>query len=143
MADFLAQIQLGKLCPIDDTGREWLAKKHGRTVKVSVSEPRNAKQLRLYWALVGLIFPHQARYATAEHLSDALKKAVGAYEEFTCLDGTVITRVNSISYKAMTNDEFQVFLDRVMEVIVTLVIPGLSKSDLRRELEEITGSSHA
>ena len=33
-----------------------------------------------------------------------------------------------------------VFLDRVMEVIVTLVIPGLSKSDLRRELEEITGT---
>ena len=140
MADFLAQVQLGKLCPVDDIGREWLAKKHGKTVKVSVTEPRNARQLRLYWGLVGLIFPHQSRYATAEHLSDALKKAVGAYQEFTCLDGTTITRVNSIAFKAMNNEEFQVFLDRVREVIVTLVIPGLSKSDLRRELEEITGT---
>lgn len=139
MATFLAQVTLGNLRPVDDIGREWLARKHGKTVKVEVTEPRNAKQLRLYWALVGMIFPHQSRYATREDLSDALKKAVGYVEEFQCLDGTMITRVKSISYKAMDQSQFQIFMDRVMEVIVTLVIPGLQKSDLRRELEEITG----
>lgn len=139
MTTFLAQVTLGNLRPVDDIGREWLARKHGKTVKVEVTEPRNAKQLRLYWALVGMIFPHQSRYATREDLSDALKKAVGYVEEFQCLDGTMITRVKSISYKAMDQSQFQIFMDRVMEVIVTLVIPGLQKSDLRRELEEITG----
>lgn len=139
MAEFLAQVQLGTLRPIDDIGREALAKRHGKTVKVEVVEPRNGKQLRLYWALVNLIFPHQSRYLSPEKLSSALKKAVGAYDEIECLDGTKITEVHSIAYNAMSNDEFKVFLDRVMEVIVTVVIPGIKKEDLRRELEEITG----
>ena len=104
-----------------------------------MKEPRNAKQLRLYWALVNLIFPYQSRYLSPEKLSSALKKAVGAYDEIMCLDGTKITEVHSISYSAMSNEEFKVFLDRVMEVIVTVVIPGTAKEDLRRELEEITG----
>lgn len=139
MATFLAQVTLGTLRPIDDIGREWLARKHGKTVKVEVKEPRNAKQLRLYWALVNMIFPHQSRYLTPKKLSSALKKAVGAYDEIECLDGTKITEVHSISYQAMGQEEFQVFMDRVMEVIVTVVIPNTSKDDLRRELEEITG----
>lgn len=139
MATFLAQVTLGALRPVDDTGREWLARKQGKTVKVEVREPRNAKQLRLYWALVNLIFPYQSRYLTPEKLSSALKKAVGAYDEIECLDGTKITEVHSISYKAMSQDEFKAFLDRVMDVVVQVVIPNTSKADLRRELEQITG----
>lgn len=139
MAEFFAQVQLGALRPVDDVGRELLARRHGKTVRVDMTEPRNSKQLRLYWALVNLIFKHQSRYTTPERLSSALKKAVGAYDEFQCLDGTVITEVHSIRYGSMSQEEFQIFLDRVMEVIVTVVIPGAAKSDLRRELEEITG----
>lgn len=140
MAEFFCIAQLGALRPIDDEGKEFIARKQGKTLKVTVNEPRSAKQLRLYWALVGLIYPHQTQYNSKQRLSSALKKAVGAFDQFECLDGTIITEVHSIAKKKMPQEEFQVFMDKVMDVIVTRIIP-ISKADLRRELEDMTGLS--
>lgn len=142
MADFVCDVQLGRLVPADEFGAEYLSKRHGKTVKVTVKEARSAKQLKMYWALVHLIYPHQSRYNSPQRLSSALKHAVGAFDQFECLDGTIITEVHSIAERAMPQDEFNAFIDKVLDVIVTQITP-MAKGDLRRELEEITGVSKA
>lgn len=138
MADFLCEVRLGHLIPVDEDGQAFLAKKHGKTVSCSVKEPRSGKQLRLYWALVGLIYPHQKVYNSKQRLSSALKRAVGAFDEFPCLDGTMITEVHSIAEMKMPQEEFNAFMNKVMDVIVTTVVP-MAKGDLRDRLEEATG----
>lgn len=89
--------------------------------------------------------PGRSDLPAPEPLPDAgealqcLKEGRRAYDEIECLDGSKITEVHSIAYRAMSNDEFQAFLDRVMDVVVEKLIPNITHADLRRELEEITG----
>lgn len=141
MPDFFAKVENGRLQPVDDVGREYLARKHGKTVRVTVSEPRNIKQLRLYWALIHLVFPNQSTWLTPEDLSDAIKCAVGHCEQTTLKDGRIMVRPKSISFSKADQSQWEAFFDAVVRLVITKVIPGTKEDDLRRELEEMVGLS--
>src|SRR5690554_5295813 len=90
------------LLPADAMAGEEVRKiKPGQAVTVEVKRARNPRQHRLYWALVAVIFDHQTRYASRTDLSDALKVAVGHYEEVGKRGEHVIVRPKSISFANM------------------------------------------
>lgn len=141
MARFLARkTPLLTLRPLDDEGRSMVADlKPDETVTVEIKRARNPRQHRLFWALVSLIYDNQERYTTREQLADALKCAVGWCDEIELKDGRVMALPKSISYANMKNEDFKVFLDKVIALTVEKILPSVAEADLRRELEEMVG----
>lgn len=129
------------LIPADEKAEEELRKlKPGQQVLVEFKRARNPRQHRLYWALVGVVYEHQSRHATQEDVSDALKVAVGHYEEVGARGDKVIVRPKSISFANMPQDQFEQFFSKVVELVVAKIIPGTSDAELRAHLEEMVGA---
>jgi transposase len=141
MADtFICINRLGVLCPVDQQGRDAVAKlKMGQQVQVEVKRARNGKQHRLYWALIGLIHSQQSRYATQEQLSNVIKCAVGWCDEVELKDGRLMVTPRSIAFANAKQEEFEQFFTKVIQLVITKILPGVAEADLRRELEEMVG----
>jgi len=139
MEDFSAMKRFGGLRPIDQIGMDVLAKlPEGREVIVKAVMARNGKQHRLFWALVGLLYQQQTRYATSKQLSNAIKCAVGYCDEVETKSGKVLVIPHSMAYHAMSQASFNEFFDRVIDLVVTQILPGVSDAELRAELEDMT-----
>ena len=129
------------LVPADEQAEEEVRKlKPGQATLVEVKRARNERQHRLYWALIGVIFDHQTRYATRQDLSDALKVAVGHYEEVGKRGEHVIVRPKSIAFANMPQAQFEQFFERVVAFVCASIIPGTSDTELRAHLEEMVGA---
>jgi hypothetical protein len=135
---FIAARNLSGLRPVDAHGVDLLAKiKQGQQVEIIVKRARNGRQHRLYWALIGLIHPQQRLYTTQEQLSNAMKCAVGWCDEVPLNSGKVMVTPRSISFANMDQTEFQQFFDKIIDLVVEKILPGVTSEDLKRELEEI------
>lgn len=140
MPDILLKHALGALRPVDAQGEEVLRGiKNGAIVKATIKRPRNVRHHRLYWGLVSILFDNQSRYSTPEELSDVIKVATGHCTVIQTGDGKEIRIPKSISFAKMDQDAFRQFFDRVVDLAVTRIIPGLSRDDLRREVLEMIG----
>lgn len=129
------------LVPADEQAEEEVRKlKPGQATMVEVKRARNERQHRLYWALIGVIFDHQSRYATRQDLSDALKVAVGHYEEVGKRGEHVIVRPKSIAFANMAQADFEQFFERVVTFVCANIIPGTSDNELRAHLEDMVGA---
>lgn len=139
---FIAINRLGVLAPVDQQGRDVMAKlKMGQQVQIEVKRARNPKQHRLYWALIGLCHSQQSTYATQEDLSDAIKIAVGHCTQYPLLNGKVMMKPKSIAFANLGQTAFDEFFQRVVHLVITRILPGVEEADLRRELEEMVGLS--
>lgn len=126
----------GRLEPIDDAGKDTLSKIGiGAVVSVEVKRPRNLQHFRKFWALASLIYENQTRYRSPEELVDAIKVHIGHCVPMRLANGTEVRVPKSIAFHSMNQDEFDKFYERVIDVVVTEIIPGLSREDLRAELE--------
>jgi len=140
MTTLLCRKHFGALRPADGNAEEALRKLPAdQTVRVEVRRMRNPRQHRLYWSLIGLVYEHQTRYATRDQLHQAIKVAVGYYDEIPKRDGQVIAVPHSIAFGNMAQDQFEEFFDSVVRLVCTKIMPGTNDSELRRELEEMVG----
>lgn len=129
------------LIPADESSAEEMRKiKPGQAITVEVKRARHPRQFRLYWALIGVIFDHQGRYATRQDLSDALKVAVGHYEEVGKRGEHVIVRPKSIAFANMPQAQFEQFFERVVAFVCANIIPGTTDQELRAHLEDMVGA---
>ncbi len=129
----------GSLQPTDDIGREALSKIGKKDVLVTVKQARNPGQHRKLFLLLNLVYANQSRYPSVSHLLTAVKVALGFYTTVTLLDGREVPMPDSIAYHAMSQAEFEVFFEKVIELVVTKVLPGVKRPDLERELRDLTG----
>ena len=106
----------------------------GRDVAVTVIQSRNLQQHKLAWALVNLCYQHQDFYSTPERLMDAIKLAVGHTEEIINLDGKVSYKPSSISFEKLSQPEFRMFFDRMLDVIISRIIPGIGREDFENQV---------
>lgn len=139
---FLARKQFGTLRPIDEAGEDALRKiKNGATIQVEIKQPRNVKFLRLYWALIGLVWDNldHAVYPTPENLSDRLKIALGVCTHFRLKDGTEGYQAGSIAFAKMNEAAFSAFYDRVADKLASEWLPGVTSEELKREVESMIG----
>lgn len=131
----------GALRPADGVAAEDFTRLPNDTeVMVEIKRERSLPHLRKYKALVRKIYQNQSKYPTEDLVDTAIRIAVGHCEVIPILDGSGRTGVipKSISFASMDQDAFNAFFDRVLDVVVTKILPGVRRSDLKRELEEFT-----
>ncbi len=129
----------GRLEPADDRAKETLARvKDGDYVLVEVRRLRNPKFHRLFFAMLQLIYENQSRYRSVEQMLDAIKIYVGHYRTIRWRDGKEAYAPKSIAWSKFDETSFSVFYERVVDVVVTEIIPNVKREDLARQLREIT-----
>ena len=146
MTRFLVAKVLGKLQTVDGAGEEVLRTiKQREIVEIELRRPRNVRHHRLFWSLVTLVWEQiddQERFPTIEDLVTEIKILTGHY---TRRDMVVegkrypVLTPKSISFAAMDQTTFSAFFERVCDWVVTDILPGVSRDDLRDELETMTG----
>jgi len=120
--------------------------KVGDTVVLEVKKARNPRHHALYWALVSKVWDNVDHkiYPTKDRLHDALKFAAGIRETFINLEtGEEMERVGSTAFESMDQTQFSDFYERVCDLIAVHFLPGVTKAELRSEVEEMIGVRHA
>lgn len=130
----------GDLKPADEPAREYITElRHGQDVWLEVRRARNPRRHRLFWGLVQIIRDNTDLQQSPEAIADYLKLRGGHVEVFKRPGGEVVQVPKSISFSKCSEDEFKGFIDRLLDIVRTEIIPGLPEDDLRRELEDIAG----
>lgn len=117
--------------------------KKGETVTASIRRPRNLKHHRLLFALLEAVFEHQSQYATVQDLLSALKIATGYFDTGSTVDGLPFVVPKSISFASMGRHEFEQWYERVLEIILTRILPGINRDELVDQVNDIiNGNQH-
>ena len=139
MKDLILRRSGDKLVPVTEWDREALLEiPEGRDLTVKVSRTRSAKQHRLFWALMQIVVDNHIYYLRGEQLVEWLKVRLGYVDEIMFHDGSMLTKVSSISFASMGQDDFQKFFNLALYVIITEVVP-ISREQLINELEAKIG----
>lgn len=129
---------LGSLVPTDRRSEELLKELPDHTCfRVEVRQPRNVDHHRKYWALIQAIFPHQSQYATTRHLHEALKLSVGHFDMIKSLKGVEVPVTRETNFSKMDQAEFAQFYDRVVDLILTRLLPGVGQAHLEAQVLDI------
>lgn len=133
---FVAIKQLGVLRPTDEAGEESLRKvKTGALVEIEIKQPRNLQHHRKFFAMLNIVFQNQEHYKTSEMLLIACKFGVGHVDVIRTKRGEYQIP-KSISFHAMSQDDFSKFYDAAVDWVISDVIPGLKRAALDAEVEE-------
>lgn len=128
-----------KLVPVTEWDRERLLEiPEGKDLSIRVSRTRSARQHRLFWALMQIVVDNHPFYVRGEQLVEWLKIRLGYVDEIMFHDGSMMTKVSSISFTSMGQDEFQKFFNLALYVIITEVVP-VSREQLLDQLEAVMG----
>jgi hypothetical protein len=142
------------LVPVDDQGMELMARlKDGRDVGVTVSQHRNPRHHRLFFAIIKFVKLHAVdrrgnslfETTDTETVTDAIKIATGHVKRFIDLEtGQTSLRPSSIAWAKMDQTKFNKFFDNACNVICKRWMPpGTLPDDVRRELIEMVDGPHA
>lgn len=128
----------GSLSPMNEIGADTLRSVEvGDFVLVEIRRPRNPRFHRKFFALINLIYQNQTIYTTIDDLLDAIKIYVGYYETLELRDGTKVARPKSIAFHKMDEAKFEQFVESVYQVVREKIIPGVSRDDLAREMQDL------
>lgn len=144
MMDILMSRSLGGLRPIDEAGEQMLSKiSQGRLVRVVVTQPRNIRHHRMFFALLNAVYknlPETVDIPSLEALLGAMKLAVGHYDVYTSSNGHEFRIPKSISFASMDQTEFDAFFSKCCDVINKHFIHGVTEAVWRAEIAEMTGA---
>lgn len=93
----------------------------GSEFKLVRMSRRSLPQHRSYWKALSLVVDNDDRWATAEHLHDALKRACGRVTVIHDLSGKPFVVADSTGFDAMTQDEFQAYFNQAMAKLAEAV----------------------
>lgn len=128
---------LTSLVPADEEAEELLRKiKVGSLVTVDVKRGRNLQHHRKFMALLRLVWKNQDHFNSVDEILGVFKHRIGHVDVVQTKYGEV-RLPKSISFANMDQTEFESLYDRAVQFLITEVIPGLDKDDLKREVEDI------
>jgi hypothetical protein len=143
MSKFLASKAFpGRLAPVDAMGEAALSKiKSGTVVEVEIKQPRNVKHHRMFWALMSIVWDNldQEKYPTVEDVAAAVKISAGLRTRIELPSGEVGFIPGSIAFAKMDQAQFSEFYERVCDLVARHFLPGVSKAELRSEVEQMIG----
>ena len=117
----------GMLSPADPHAADAIRKiPHRGIVAVRFLRQRSPEQLALYWTTLEKVIEATGRWRSAEELHLALKVATGRVDIVQLIDRRLVKVPGSISFEAMTQDEFQRYFDDAMRVISEELLDGLN-----------------
>ena len=118
-------------------GAELPRMKLGEVAKVKITRPRNGKHHRKFFALMNLVYQNQTYYDTLDDLIYAVKVATGHRRVYEKPDGTKFMVPRSIAFHNMDQAAFDLFYQRVLDLVCTKIIPGLDDGALKAEIEAL------
>ncbi len=110
----------------------------GKMLKARITQSRSKAQNSLYWVILGKVVDNQNSFPSAGVLHDAIKDRLGYSTKYEFPDGYVYTHRGSAAFDKMDQGEYRIFFDRAMDLICSVIIPGLDLDELIRELENHT-----
>ena len=117
----------------DEATAALLSIKQEKEVVGSFHGVRSTKQLKLWWALMGLLVDAGC-FPIKEAASDATKTACGHFDVLIYPDtGETQLRPRSIRFESLPQDEFNPIFEAALDVICTRWIPA-DADDLRAEV---------
>jgi hypothetical protein len=123
------------LVPQDQAGAELLARiPLGEDVAVKIVRDRSLPQHRKFWAALRYV-AEATKWGTAERLLVELKLQLGYCDLRMTPSGEVVWVLDSISFPAKTQDEFQDFMQNSLTFICQEILPGYDPDDLLKEAE--------
>jgi len=133
---YLKANKLGVLRAVDVSSEEIVRGMAGKEVKAVLTMPRNIKHHKKYFKLIGLVFEAQSHYTDRDDMRGDIMVALGYCKRINSWDGSVRIKETSVSFANMDQTKFDEVYNRTLDFIVKEIIPGVSKADLVRELEE-------
>lgn len=122
------------LVPTDVLSEEAMEKAKGKTVLVFTERPRHPKHHAKLMAMLNVVVNNQSMFPTIEKLLTYIKLRIGHTDSYV-VDGKTVVVPRSISFASMSQDDFEAFYERAVDVILTEVVPpGLRRSTLRDEV---------
>jgi hypothetical protein len=121
--------------PISLEGLESIRLKE--TVTAAIRRNRNPAHHRKLFALLNVVFPHQSQFSTIQDLLNALKVATGYFERGETIDGIPFMIPKSISFASMSQTPFEQWYDRVVDIILTRIVPGVNRDELSDQVDSI------
>lgn len=142
MASELLLVREGnKLAAVEPTSLELIeAMGRDEVVTATIRRTRNPGHHRKFFALMKVVFDAQSRYATSTQLLNVLKMAVGHGEFMEVVKGKPIFIPASISFAKLDQGNFEDFYKKVVDVVVTKILPGVARTDLEEQVNEILGN---
>lgn len=119
----------------DDAGKDLLRKiKVGKMVKCDVSQPRNIKHHRKFFALLNTVWAAAGDWPTVDDLLIELKIKLGITRDVVIREsGEMVKIVGSISFAAMDQTEFDKFYESAIQALCFMV-GGMDAGMLRDEV---------
>lgn len=93
----------------------------GSEFKLVRMSRRSLPQHRSYWKALSLVVDNDDRWATSDHLHDALKRACGRVSVIHDLSGKPFVVTDSTGFDAMTQEEFQAYFEQSMAKLAEAV----------------------
>ncbi len=148
MEVLLLKSPAGSLVPMGEEESEALKRiKSGSVVRCQISEMRNGKFFRKWWALVKMAFDQASeRMQPMTHKGiqvlpcfESFRKDVtilaGYFEATYKYDGSVKLQARSLRWDKMNEEEFTALYSATIDAILQKVLPGMDKKDLERAVE--------
>lgn len=134
----------GGLFPGDaEAGVAFAKMKDGAGYLVSLHRPRNLMHHRKLFALLNLVQDNTDRWPTVETLLDDLKISTGLFEtRVNAVTGIPYVVAKSISFASMTQDEFEQWFDKAVDLISKQVLE-MDRDYLLAEIDDILAGRRA
>jgi len=132
--------------PLDDI--DWEQKKLlriGMDVRCTVSQPRNLKFHKKFFALLTLAYdnlPETIQGATNIHSLESMLAAVKidlGYFDTVCVAGREVVKLRSISFAKMSEQDFEKFYELAITDILNNYLRGTDRKALEEEIKQYIG----
>jgi hypothetical protein len=132
---------LGGFAPADDMSVETAKRfKVGETFRGEIVKPRSRKTLGRYWVLCQMILDNTELFRSKEQVSDYLKIRTGHSTTIVAKStGEMFHLANSIDFDHLDEAEFADLWQRVCDVVVEDILPGITQSEIEYEMQKIVG----
>lgn len=131
---------LSGLVPADPVTEEEVAKiAFGEAVRAVISRPRNPRHHRLAFKLLSLVY-HNLQvnpFGSFDVFLHAVKLATGLFDMGVDIHGNPCPIVRSISFSAMPQGEFQEWWEKVIDLVLTKFLVGMTKPELEQQLMDL------
>jgi len=114
--------------------------KVGEVYKAEVVKPRSRKTLGRWWVLCQMILDNTEDFRSKEQISDYLKIRAGHSTSIVSKStGEIFHVANSISFDEMEEAQFQELWQRVCDVVVQDILPGITQHEIEYEIAKLVG----
>jgi hypothetical protein len=125
----------GTFKPSYDSDKQQLSKiKVGKDVKCKITQPRNIKLHKKFFALIEMLYQNQETYINKDHLRKDLTVEAGEYDEYIDINGELKRVAKSISFANMSDDDFNELYGKFLDV--SIIILGCEKQDITENIAQ-------